>query len=379
MMWPTRPDGWRISCGADPAGYDLTMHAHGDFTQVVVRAGDTSDDAKRLVGTSTMLTAEEMSPTVRDDGGMTIVAGEFHGHAAQVGTWIGPDGLHLDESDPAPEPADSGPVRYVVCRTLRFGNEHQGLVRVGAESVSLSSDRVEELGQAVLSDLLCGVDGESAVAARFGSEPAGYRTIVGRFPKEHDGQRHGTFLMVLTEAMRQIRVVGECQSYRQECSYDASALVAAGLDDVWFGDEAEMIVRRTARELMGGAPALYSISDQQTGYRGAYDVNTRQEDPELMLTAAEQFIASMLGRLVDRRRGADADYAWASAGPVVWPHLTRMADEAASAWREEGELCAELAERGLLEDPFAYDSDVDSWIFREGIIYNDLIHSTVLW
>lgn len=356
------------------------MHADGDFTQVVVRASDTAMGAERLVWTSESLSDEEMTPTVRDDGGMTIVAGEFHGHAAQVGTWIGPDGLHLDDYAPATaNSANPGPVRYVVCRTLRYGNEHQDLLNVGDESVDWSSERVERLCRAVLSDLLCGVDGDSSAAARFEREPARHRTIVCRFPAEHEGVRHGTFLMVLTEGMRQIRVVGQCQTYRREHSYDASALVAADVGDIWFADEAEMIVRRTAAKLMRGTPALYSISDRNTGYRGAYEVNTRQEDPELELTASERFIARMLARLVDRRRGADADYIWASAGPVVWPNLTLMVDEANAAWREEEDLCSELAEHGLLQDPYAFDSPDDSWIFREGLSYNDLIHSTVLW
>lgn len=356
------------------------MHADGEFTRVVVRASDTAMGAERRVWTSESLSDEEMSPTVRDDGGMTIVAGEFHGHAAQVGTWIGPDGLHLDESDPATaNSAHPGPVRYVVCRTLRYGNEHQDLLNVGEESVEWSSERVERLCRVVLSDLLCGVDGYATAAARFGDQAPTYRTIVCRFPAEHEGVRHGTFLMVLTEGMRQIRVVGQCQTYREAPSYDASALVAADVGDIWFTDEAEMIVRRVASKLMRGAPALYSISDQNTGYRGAYEVNTRQEDPELELTASQRFIARMLARLVDRRRGAEADTAWASAGPVVWPNLTRMVDEANAAWREEEELCSELAEQGLLEDPYAFDSPDDSWIFREGLSYNDLIHSTVLW
>lgn len=336
--------------------------------------------AERKVWSSESLSDEEMSPTVRDDGGMTIVAGEFHGHAAQVGTWIGPDGLHLDDSDPAtPNSANPGPVRYVVCRTLRYGNEHQELVNVGAGAVELSDQQVEHLCRAVLSDLLCGVDGYAAAAARFGDQAPTYRTIVCRFPAEHEGVRHGTFLMVLTEGMRQIRVVGQCQTYRQAHSYDASALVAADVGDIWFADEAEMIVRRTAAKLMRGTPALYSISDRNTGYRGAYEVNTRQEDPELELTASERFIARMLARLVDRRRGAEADQTWASAGPVVWPNLTLMVDEANAAWREEEDLCSELAEQGLIEDPYAFDDPDGSWIFREGLSYNDLIHSTVLW
>ncbi|AVM66075.1 hypothetical protein C3V38_16080 (plasmid) [Dietzia sp. oral taxon 368] len=32
-----------------------------------------------------------------------------------------------------------------------------------------------------------------------------------------------------------------------------------------------------------------------------------------------------------------------------------------------------------LQDPYAFDSPDDSWIFREGLRYSDLIHSTVLW
>lgn len=356
------------------------MHADGHFTQVKVRSGDTSPGAERLVWTSDMLSIEEMTPTVRDDAGMTIVAGEFNGHAAQVGTWVGPDGLQLDEADPAtPESADSGPVRYVVCRTLRYGNEHQELVNVGAGAVELSAQQVEHLCRALLSDLLCGADGDAAAAARFAGQAPTYRTIVCRFPAEHEGVRHGTFLMVLTEGLRQIRVVGQCQTYRQAHTYDASALVAADVDDIWFTDDSEMIVRRVALKLMRGAPALYSISDQHAGYRGAYEVNTRQEDPDLELTASERFIARMLARLVDRRRGAEADQAWASAGPVVWPNLTLMVDEANAAWREEEDLCSELAEHGLLQDPYAFDSPDDSWIFREGLRYSDLIHSTVLW
>lgn len=356
------------------------MHADSDFTQVKVRTGDTSQFADRLVWISDLLSDEEMSPTVRDDGGMTIVAGEFHGHAAQVGTWIGPDGLQLDESDPqGPDLEDPGPVRYLVCRTLRYGNEHQDLVNVGARSVELTDQAVEHLCRELLSDLLCGVDGYAAADARFGDQAPTYRTIVCRFPAEHEGARHGTFLLVLTEGLRQIRVVGQCQSYREDHSYDASALVTSQPDDIWFTDDAEMTVRRTAVKLMRGAPALYAISDQQPGYRGAYEVNTRQEDPELELTASERFIARMLARLVDRRRSAEADQTWASAGPVVWPNLTLMVDEANAAWREEEDLCSELAEHGLLQDPYAFDSPDDSWIFRQGLRYSDLIHSTVLW
>lgn len=264
------------------AGYARVMNADGSFTTIEVRAGDTSDEARRPILISERLSVEEMAPTVRDDDGMTIVAGGFHGHTAQIGTWVGPDGLHLDESEPAPPaPHSAEPVRYVAYRVVRFGHESHGALNAGPRTVDASDGEVEQLCRAMLSELLCGVDGDTAAAVRFAQEPASYRTIVGRFPQHHDGERHGMFLLMLTEGLRQIRVVGQCQAYRQAHSYDATALAIVPTSDIWFTDEAEMVARRTARALMRGAPALYAISETGAGFRGAYEVNTREENSEL--------------------------------------------------------------------------------------------------
>ena len=360
------------------AGYARVMNADGSFTTIEVRAGDTSDEARRPILISERLSVEEMAPTVRDDDGMTIVAGGFHGHTAQIGTWVGPDGLHLDESEPAPPaPHSAEPVRYVAYRVVRFGHESHGALNAGPRTVDASDGEVEQLCRAMLSELLCGVDGDTAAAVRFAHEPASYRTIVGRFPPHHDGERHGMFLLMLTEGLRQIRVVGQCQTYRQAHSYDATALAIVPTSDIWFTDEAEMVARRTARALMRGAPALYAISETGAGFRGAYEVNTREENSELELSAAEQFIVRQLAQQVDRRRAAQADQVWASAGPMVWPRLSKLVDEAEEAATREEMLCDELWQCDLVDNLSAHDEAEDAWIFREDIPYGQLVRHTI--
>lgn len=359
------------------------MHSDDASGEVHVLLGSELGTAHRPVAYSATLSAEEMNPTVRHDDGMTIVVGSFSGHSAQVGTWIGPDGLLLSEAEEAVQtPVSAEPVRYVVCQVDQFGMESQDVVSVGSGSVDMPADQVEAMCQSLLSDLLCGVTASAAVEARFGGSVPKDRTIVGRFPAQRNGDRHGTFLLALTQYSRTLRVVGQCQTYLRSHDYDASAWVFAVSSDPMFTDETEMIVRQIARALMNGVPVRHAISDSGAGFPRAYEVNAREEDAELELTAAEWFIARKLARLSDQRRAARADQVWASAGPVVWPGLSELEHEAVEARDEEEGICDELWFGDILESADVFDESIDGWIFREGISYHQLIRKTLappLW